>query len=202
MVDAVGAAAAIADSTGRREPGFDPARGVSPDAWRGGRLGAAGDGGRTGPRARRTARDSAWRRTWRPPRGSRVPRSFSPQRPARSDAIGFVVIPVNPPPVFVALRELGPTLTWVGLVLLAIGAASAALLIFSPAHRRLRTLEQAARALGEGRTDVRAVESGGDEVSALAHAFNRMADDLGARAEALAARTARAGSCWPTSRTS
>ena len=55
----------------------------------------------------------------------------------------------------------------VGLVLLAIGAASAALLIFSPAHRRLRTLEQAARALGEGRTDVRAVDAGGDEVSSL-----------------------------------
>ena len=88
--------------------------------------------------------------------------------------------------MFVAIRELGPTLTWVGLVLLAIGAASAALLIFSPAHRRLRTLEHAARALGEGRTDVRAVE-GGDEVSALATAFNRMADDLGARAAALAA---------------
>ncbi len=101
--------------------------------------------------------------------------------------VGFVVIPINPPPVFVAIRELGPTLTWVGLVLLAIGAASAALLIFSPAHRRLRTLEQAARALGEGRTDVRAVEAGGDEVSSLAHAFNRMADDLGARAAALAA---------------
>ena len=89
--------------------------------------------------------------------------------------------------MFVAIRELGPTLTWVGLVLLAIGAASAALLIFSPAHRRLRTLEQAARALGEGRTDVRAIEGGGDEVSTLAHTFNRMADDLGARAEALAA---------------
>jgi signal transduction histidine kinase len=101
--------------------------------------------------------------------------------------LGFVVIPVNPPPVFVALRELGPTLTWVGLVLLGIGAASAALLIFGPAHRRLRTLEQAARALGQGRTDVRAATGGGDEVSALAHAFNRMADDLVARADALAA---------------
>ena len=101
--------------------------------------------------------------------------------------LGVVVIPVNPPPVFVAVRELGPTLIWVGLVLLAIGAGGAALLIFGPAHKRLRTLEHAARALGEGRTDVRAVEAGGDEVSALAHAFNRMADDLGARAAALAA---------------
>jgi two-component system OmpR family sensor kinase len=101
--------------------------------------------------------------------------------------VGYVVVPIAAPPVFVAIRELGPTLTWVGLALLAAGAASAALLIFGPAHRRLRTLEQAARALGEGRTDVRAVEAGGDEVSSLAHAFNRMADDLSARAAALAA---------------
>jgi signal transduction histidine kinase len=101
--------------------------------------------------------------------------------------LGYVAVPVNPPPPWVAIRELGPTLTWVGVALLTVGAATAALLIFRPAHRRLRTLEQAARALGEGRTDVRAVEAGGDEVSALAGAFNRMADDLSARATALAA---------------
>lgn len=133
----------------------------------------------------------------RPGDGPGGPQGNGPDGPPRGSAaapivvgdahVGFVVIPINPPPVFVAIRELGPTLTWVGLVLLAIGAGSAALLIFSPAHRRLRTLEQAARALGEGRTDVRAVETGGDEVSSLAHAFNRMADDLGARAAALAA---------------
>jgi signal transduction histidine kinase len=86
----------------------------------------------------------------------------------------------------VAIRELGPTLTWAGLALLSVGAATAALLIFRPAHRRLRMLEQAARALGEGQTEVRAVEAGGDEVSALAGAFNRMADDLSTRATALA----------------
>jgi two-component system, OmpR family, sensor kinase len=117
-----------------------------------------------------------------PPRGS-----ASAPIVVGDTTVGFVVIPINPPPVFVAIRELGPTLTWVGLVLLGIGAASAALLIFSPAHRRLRTLEHAARALGEGRTDVRAAEGGGDEVGALAQTFNRMADDLGARAAALAA---------------
>jgi signal transduction histidine kinase len=101
--------------------------------------------------------------------------------------LGVVAVPINAPPVFVALWELGPTLTWTGLALLAIGSAGAAFLIFGPTHMRLRTLEQAARALGEGRTDVRARESGGDEVSSLAHTFNRMADDLGARAAALAA---------------
>jgi signal transduction histidine kinase len=104
-----------------------------------------------------------------------------------SAELGYVIVPIAPPPDFVVIRELGPTLTMVGLALLAIGAACAAMLIFGPAHRRLRTLEQAARALGSGRIDVRAVETGGDEVSSLAHAFNGMADDLSARAAALAA---------------
>ena len=40
--------------------------------------------------------------------------------------------------------------------------------------------------MGEGRTEVRANESGGDEVSALASAFNTMAADLETRAAALA----------------
>jgi signal transduction histidine kinase len=41
--------------------------------------------------------------------------------------------------------------------------------------------------LGEGRTDVRAAETGGDEVTSLARTFNRMADDLSAREAALIA---------------
>ena len=100
---------------------------------------------------------------------------------------GIVGVPSNPPPMWVMLRELWPTLVWFGLGLLGVGAVVTALLIFRPAHKRLRTLEQAARALGEGRTDVRATEGGGDEVSSLAHTFNRMADDLQSRANALAA---------------
>ena len=101
--------------------------------------------------------------------------------------VGFVSVPSAPLPVSVLLRELGPTLTWSGLALLAIGAVLTAALIFRPAHKRLRSLEQAARALGEGRPDVRASEAGGDEVAALARAFNRMAADLETRATALAA---------------
>lgn len=101
--------------------------------------------------------------------------------------IGLVAVPSAPPPVWVLLRELGPTLTWSGLALLAAGAVLTALLIFRPAHKRLRSLEAAARALGEGRTDVRASEAGGDEVTTLARAFNRMASDLDTRAAALAA---------------
>ena len=109
-----------------------------------------------------------------------------------------------PPPVFVGLWELAPTLTWVGL-----GTARdrrgrrRRCSIFRPTHKRLRTLEEAARALGEGRTDVRANETGGDEVSALA----RDVQPDGRRSRRAARRrsprpTARAGSSSPTSRTS
>ncbi len=100
--------------------------------------------------------------------------------------LGVVAVPANPPPVSVALRELGPTLSWFGLGLLGVGATLTALLVFRPAHKRLRTLEQAAHALGEGRTDVRASETGGDEVTSLARTFNRMAVDLDTRAKQLA----------------
>ncbi len=103
--------------------------------------------------------------------------------------VGIVSVPPSPP-VFIAIQEFGPTLAVFGGALLVAGAAMAALLIFGPAHRRLRSLESAARALGEGHTDVRASESGGDEVTALAGAFNRMAADLESRAAALAASDA------------
>ena len=101
--------------------------------------------------------------------------------------IGFVAVPSNPPPASFVMRQLGPTLAWVAIALLGVGTAVMALLIFRPARRRLRTLEQAATALGEGRADVRAEETGGDEVASLARAFNRMADDLSAREAALIA---------------
>jgi signal transduction histidine kinase len=103
-----------------------------------------------------------------------------------SERSGIVAVPLGPPPLSVGLRELAPTLIWVGIAALSLGAAVMALVIFRPTHRRLRSLEETARALGEGQTDVRANESGGDEVSALAAAFNRMATDLEVRAAALA----------------
>jgi signal transduction histidine kinase len=118
--------------------------------------------------------------------GARFPIDYAPIT-VNAQQVGIVAVPSNPPPVSVALRELGPTLTWFGLGLLGLGATFTALLVFRPAHKRLRTLEQAARALGEGRTDVRATEAGGDEVSSLARTFNHMAADLESRATALAA---------------
>src|SRR5205823_11743108 len=59
-------------------------------------------------------------------------------------------------------------------------------LIFGPARRRLLQLETAARKLGGGDLSARAPARGGDEIAAVASAFNAMADDLSARAAALA----------------
>jgi signal transduction histidine kinase len=84
-------------------------------------------------------------------------------------------------------EQLGP---WVGLgaaLLLIGGTAVAALLVFRPAHTHLRALEDAARRFGEGDLTARAPMTGGDEVAAVAVAFNRMADDLAARQQQLTA---------------
>ena len=99
--------------------------------------------------------------------------------------VGVVAVPREPPPLTVGIREMAPTLAVVGIGMLGAGAAVMALLIFGPARRRLRSLEDAARALGDGHTDVLANEAGGDEVSALSATFNRMAADLQARTAAL-----------------
>jgi signal transduction histidine kinase len=114
------------------------------------------------------------------------PAHFSPIV-VNSAQVGVVAVPSGPPPIEVLLRELGPTLTWTGLGLLSAGSMMVALLIFRPARKRLRSLEEAARANAEGRTEVRADDSGGDEVSALAHTFNHMAGELEARTAALTA---------------
>jgi len=67
------------------------------------------------------------------------------------------------------------------LLLLVGGTALAALVIFRPAQARLRAVEDAARRFGEGDLTARAPAIGGDEVAAVAEAFNRMASDLAAR---------------------
>jgi len=70
---------------------------------------------------------------------------------------------------------------------LMVGAVLTSAMIFGPARRRLRALETAARQFGSGDLTVRAPARGGDEIAAVASAFNAMADDLSARADALAA---------------
>jgi signal transduction histidine kinase len=98
---------------------------------------------------------------------------------------GIVAVPTDPPPLWVALQDLWPTLATVALSLLVAGTALGAMLVFRPTHRRLRAVQDAALALGDGDTSIRAPETGGDEVTALAHAFNQMAGQLEQRTNAL-----------------
>ena len=92
-----------------------------------------------------------------------------------------VAMPVTP------FRQLAPTLAIVGIALVAAGTTVAALLIFGPVRRRLRSLEDAARLVGSGDLSARAHEEGGDEVAALARTFNQMTRDLHQRADELQA---------------
>ena len=78
-------------------------------------------------------------------------------------------------------ETIGMPLAIGGLLLLIAGTAIAALVIFRPAQARLSALEDAARKFGEGDLSARAPAIGGDEVAAVANAFNRMAGDLAAR---------------------
>ena len=131
-------------------------------------------------------------------RGSRGFRGGGPERgpggnteyaPILADAsmVGVVAVPREAPPLSVALRDLGPILGVVALVLLVTGTSVAALVIFRPTRRRLGELQQAARAIGAGEIGIRAPESGGDEVTALSQAFNEMAGQLEERTRALEA---------------
>jgi two-component system sensor histidine kinase BaeS len=74
----------------------------------------------------------------------------------------------------------------IGGGVLAVGMGLVALVVFGPARRRLRHVQDATERLGAGDLSARAPEQGGDEVTAVARSFNRMADDLAARAQALA----------------
>jgi signal transduction histidine kinase len=100
--------------------------------------------------------------------------------------VGLVIVPPEPPFSFL-LARYAPALGLVAVATLVVGAILAAGVIFGPARKRLRSVEEAARRLGAGDLSARAPAMGRDEVSAVATAFNAMADDLSARAEALAA---------------
>ncbi len=125
------------------------------------------------------------------PQDGALPR-LGQQPMRRTGPAGAVIVDGVPAGVVIALprsalRQLGPTLAVVGTVLVILGTTVAALLIFGPVRPRLRSLEDAARKVGAGDLTARAREDGGDEVSALAHAFNQMTHDLQRRAEQLQA---------------
>jgi two-component system OmpR family sensor kinase len=99
---------------------------------------------------------------------------------------GVVVVPPQAPFGFL-LGRFAPMLALVAGGVLILGTVLTSVMIFGPARRRLRALETAARQLGSGDLSARAPARGGDEIAAVASAFNAMADDLAARADALAA---------------
>ena len=103
----------------------------------------------------------------------------------RNELQGLVVLP--PPPPGGLMREVGRLLSLPGTVLLIAATVGVVVVIFAPARRRLSALEEAAERLGAGDLTARAPDSGGDEIARVSRAFNRMADDLAARDEALRA---------------
>jgi len=98
----------------------------------------------------------------------------------------IVLIPPNAP-LAVVIRQVAPVGLTIAALLVVIGTMFASVFIFRPAHKRLGQLEHAADRLGTGDATARAPETGGDEIAAVARAFNRMAADLSSRAEALRA---------------
>jgi two-component system, OmpR family, sensor kinase len=120
------------------------------------------------------------------------PQRMGPQAFRRTGPMGIVLVDGAPVGVVLAmprsaLRALGPTLALVGIALVIAGTTAAALLIFGPVRPRLHSLEDAARKVGAGDLTARAREDGGDEVAALARAFNQMTHDLQQRADELQA---------------
>jgi signal transduction histidine kinase len=150
------------DGYGRGDRAFpDGGRGGFPD---GGGRGGFPDGGRGGPSG---------------PRAEFVPVMLNGVQ------TGIVAVPVDPPPISVAMRKLGPAMAVVALALLVAGTAGAALIVMRPPARRLQQLQRAAQALGAGTSGARAPEAGGDEIASLARTFNAMAAQLEDRTAAL-----------------
>ena len=126
----------------------------------------------------------------RPPDGPPGAGRFGPApwavAPVRlGDTVAGVVLVARGRPPGAVARELAPWLVAGAVALLLAGTALASLAVFRPAHSRLRDLELAARRFGEGDRTARAPDRGGDEVAAVARAFNRMADEAAARETAL-----------------
>jgi signal transduction histidine kinase len=147
-----------------------------------------GEGGRAGRGAPPGDADGAQMDR---PRGPRFGGRFGGERLGPASIVvggrlaGVVMVPPQAPFVFL-LRRFAPMLAAVAAAVLILGAVLTSALIFGPPRKRLRQLEDAARRFGAGDPTARAPERGGDEIAAVASAFNAMADDLAARAAALA----------------
>jgi two-component system sensor histidine kinase BaeS len=146
---------------------------------------------------RRFGRRGAWGEGLDP--GDRPPRPPPPEagpRPRRGEfvpifvagePVGRVVVLPGGPPFSRIVRQFGPTIALVATSVLVVGTTLIALVVFGPARRRLKAVQSATDRLGAGDLDARAPEQGGDEVTAVARSFNRMAEELSSRTRALEA---------------
>ena len=185
------AAIIFPDGTSIAPDGMDIPRGMRfPGPFR--RRGPGGPGG-SGPDGARGERGGRF--DGGPPPGGPPPDGPGPMRmPFGGPRRGPVMAPIQQNDAVVAVVWVPPltglrrfaeavgTPLAVGVLLLLVGGtAIAALVIFRPAQARLRAVEDAARRFGEGDLTARAPAIGGDEIAAVAEAFNRMASELAAR---------------------
>jgi len=145
---------------------------------------------------RRFGRSGAWGRGLgiderglreRPPRTRRG--EFVPIQ-VGGEPVGRVVVLPGGPPFSRIVRQFGPTIALVAGSVLVVGTSLIAFVVFGPARRRLKAVQAATDRLGAGDLDARAPEQGGDEVTAVARSFNRMAEELASRTRALEAADA------------
>jgi signal transduction histidine kinase len=158
----------------------DPLPNEIRDAVRDGSSAAASARASTGAGARRVAGGpgAPGSRRLAPRAPPPLPRAFG-MAPVRVDGEPFAAVVVMPSrPLTGVLRDFGPVLIALALLLTLGGTAVAVVLVFGPAHRRLRGLELAAERLGAGDQSARAPSDGGDEIAAVAAAFNAMADKV------------------------
>jgi two-component system OmpR family sensor kinase len=119
------------------------------------------------------------------PRG-RLRRRRFPQVRVDGELRGVVVVVPAGGPIEAALRTYGPALVGASALLLVVGTLGVLFFVLTPTRRRLRSLEGAAAALGSGDNTARAPEGGVDEIARLAATFNRMAEELDRRMQAVA----------------
>ena len=131
------------------------------------------------------------------PGGVLVPEALRPRRGREfasilvsGTTVGRVVVLPGGPPFSRVLKILGPRMAPVAGGVLVVGTAVIAFIVFGPARRRLKDVQAATERLGSGDLTARAPEHGGDEVTSLARAFNKMAEELSSRARALEASDA------------
>jgi signal transduction histidine kinase len=139
-------------------------------------------GGRSAPDRAGELRPRFGLPPWRadvPPAGVALARVPFPDAPSTGPGEpGLAVVVLGGRPLGAVLAELGPWIVAATVLLTLAGTVLAAILVFGPAHRRLRDLENAARRLGAGDRSARASAAGGDEIAAVSATFNKMAAEL------------------------